>query len=206
MFEHNWVLKEMTIKNRTPIPLISDMLRSLSKGKIFSALDLKAAYNQLRIKDEDVYKTGFVTPFGHFESLVMLFGLTNAPAEFQTMMNELFRELIGVSVLVYLDDIVVYSENPADHPDHVRSVLQILKDNNLFCNLAKCQFIMSFVTYLGYILSSDGLSMDPEKLASIASWPIPLPRRKPEVFLDLRTSIASSSLVIPLSVFPSIGY
>ncbi|KAH9264974.1 hypothetical protein BASA83_011488 [Batrachochytrium salamandrivorans] len=108
------------------------MLRTLSTGKIFTTLDLRGAYNLLRIKEGDEPKTAFITKYGQFEFLVMPFGLANAPAQFQRMMNSLFRHMISKFVLVYLDDIVVYSDNLEDHKEHVRQVLQVLKDNNLF--------------------------------------------------------------------------
>ncbi|KAH9272836.1 hypothetical protein BASA83_004722 [Batrachochytrium salamandrivorans] len=117
------------------------MLRTLSTGKIFTTLDLRGAYNLLRIKEGDEPKTAFITKYGQFEFLVMPFGLANAPAQFQRMMNSLFRHMISKFVLVYLDDIVVYSDNLEDHKEHVRQVLQILKDNNLFCKAEKCHFL-----------------------------------------------------------------
>eukprot|EP00158_Paraphelidium_tribonemae_P000594 Partr_v1_DN22906_c0_g1_i1_m42635 putative to reverse transcriptase len=116
-----------TIKNKYPLPLISDMVRSLSKAKMFTTLDLRGAYYLLRIKEGDEHKTAFLTKFGQFEFLVMPFGLANAPAQFQTMMNEIFRKLIGDFVLVYLDDIIIYSQDPTEHLEHVRQVLEILR-------------------------------------------------------------------------------
>ena len=118
-------LNQITKKDRNPIPLISDLIRSLSKGKFFIALDLRGAYNLLRIRKGDEEKTAFVTKFGQFEFLVMPFGLANAPAQFQKMMNSIFRPLLGNFVVVYLDDIVIYSQDPAEHESHVRQVLQI---------------------------------------------------------------------------------
>ncbi|KAH6589502.1 hypothetical protein BASA50_009995 [Batrachochytrium salamandrivorans] len=133
-------LNKNTIKDRNPIPLISEMLRTLSSGKIFTTLDLRGAYNLLRIKDGDEQKTSFITKYGQFEFLVMPFGLANAPAQFQRMMNSLFQDMISKFVLVYLDDIVIYSDNLKDHKTHVRSVLRILSDNRLFCKPEKCHF------------------------------------------------------------------
>ncbi|KAH9274810.1 hypothetical protein BASA83_002517 [Batrachochytrium salamandrivorans] len=115
-------LNKQTIKDRNPIPLISEMLRTLSTGKIFTTLDLRGAYNLLRIKEGDEPKTAFITKYGQFEFLVMPFGLANAPAQFQRMMNSLFRHMISKFVLVYLDDIVVYSDNLDDHKEHVRQI------------------------------------------------------------------------------------
>ncbi|KAH9247948.1 hypothetical protein BASA81_014407 [Batrachochytrium salamandrivorans] len=176
-------LNKQTVKDRNPIPLISEMLRTLSTGKIFTTLDLRGAYNLLRIKEGDESKTAFITKYGQFEFLVMPFGLANAPAQFQRMMNSLFRHMISKFVLVYLDDIVVYSDNLEDHKEHVRQVLQILKDNNLFCKAEKCHFYQTEIKYLGYIISPNGTSMDPSKISAVQDWPAPKKVRELQVFL-----------------------
>jgi len=176
-------LNAITIKDRNPIPRISDLLRALSKGKIFTTLDLRGAYNLLRIRENDEYKTAFTTKYGLFEFLVMPFGLSNAPPQFQTMMNHFFREQIGKYVLVYLDDIVIYSDNEEEHSRHIHEVLSILSKNNLCCKPEKCHFYRQTVRYLGYIISSKGISMDPEKVRSIQDWPIPTSVRDIQVFL-----------------------
>ena len=176
-------LNRITIKNRNPIPLISDMLRTLAKGKIFTTLDLNGAYNLLRMKAGDEFKTAFLTKYGLYEFLVMPFGLANAPAQFQSMMNELFKDHIGTTVLVYLDDIVIYSDNVDDHWKHVRDVLQILRENKLYCKRSKCHFNQTSLSYLGYIMSSSGVSMDPRKTKAIAEWPTPKSVHDIQVFL-----------------------
>ncbi|KAH9268955.1 hypothetical protein BASA83_009091 [Batrachochytrium salamandrivorans] len=130
------------------------MLRTLSTGKVFTTLDLRGAYNLLRIRKGDEPKTSFITKYGQFEFLVMPFGLANAPAQFQRMMNSLFREMNGKYVLVYLDDIVIYSSNMAEHKVHVRNVFKVLSDNRLFCRAEKCHFYQTEIKYLGYIISS----------------------------------------------------
>ncbi|KAH9263419.1 hypothetical protein BASA83_013212 [Batrachochytrium salamandrivorans] len=150
-------LNKNTIKDRNPIPLISEMLRTLSIGKVFTTLDLRGAYNLLRIKEGDEPKTAFITKYGQFEFLVMPFGLANAPAQFQRMMNTLFRDSIGKFVLVYLDDIVVYSEDLETHKEHVKSVLTILRANGLYCKLEKCHFHQQEISYLGYVISPNGI-------------------------------------------------
>ncbi|KAH9263479.1 hypothetical protein BASA83_013111 [Batrachochytrium salamandrivorans] len=133
-------LNKNTIKDRNPIPLISEMLRTLSTGKVFTTLDLRGAYNLLRIKKGDEPKTSFITKYGQFEFLVMPFGLANAPAQFQRMMNALFRDVVGKHVLVYLDDIVIYSDTMDKHVKQVQSVLGVLRDNGLYCKAEKCHF------------------------------------------------------------------
>ncbi|KAH9246539.1 hypothetical protein BASA81_015914 [Batrachochytrium salamandrivorans] len=166
-------LNKNTVKDRNPIPLISELLRTLSTGKIFTTLDLRGAYNLLRIKEGDESKTSFITKYGQFEFLVMPFGLANAPAQFQRMMNSLFRNVIGKHVLVYLDDIVIYSDNMSDHIVQVHNVLRVLQDNGLYCKAEKCHFYKSEIKYLGYIISADGLRMDPSKISAVQSWPTP---------------------------------
>ncbi|KAH9267454.1 hypothetical protein BASA83_009993 [Batrachochytrium salamandrivorans] len=176
-------LNKNTVKDRNPIPLISELLRTLSTGKIFTTLDLRGAYNLLRIKEGDESKTSFITKYGQFEFLVMPFGLANAPAQFQRMMNSLFRDVIGKHVLVYLDDIVVYSENMSDHIVQVQNVLRVLQDNGLYCKAEKCHFYKSEIKYLGYIISADGLRMDPSKISAVQSWPTPKKVRDLQVLL-----------------------
>ncbi|KAJ1332481.1 hypothetical protein BSLG_008783 [Batrachochytrium salamandrivorans] len=176
-------LNKNTIKDRNPIPLISEMLRTLSIGKIFTTLDLRGAYNLLRIKEGDEPKTAFITKYGQFEFLVMPFGLANAPAQFQRMMNTLFRDSIGKFVLVYLDDIVVYSENLEKHKEHVKSVLAILSKNGLYCKLEKFHFYQQEISYLGYAISSNGICMDSAKVKALQDWPTPRKLRDIQVLL-----------------------
>ena len=176
-------LNKITKKDRNPLPLISDILRSLCKAVVFTALDLKGAYNLLRIKAGEEEKTAFLTKYGQYEFLVMPFGLTNAPAQFQKFMNELFRGKIGQYVVVYLDDIVIYSESDADHWDHVRAVLDILLQNNLFCAREKCFFGKRSLTFLGYEISASGVNMDTKKISSVLDWPIPKSVKEIQTFL-----------------------
>jgi hypothetical protein len=166
-------LNKATIKNRYALPLISQIIPTLSKAKIFTALDLKGAYNLVRIKTGDEWKTAFRTRFGHFEYLVMPFGLTNAPAVFQHLMNDIFRDVLDMFVVIYLDDILIFSEDPKDHDIHVRLVLERLRKHKLFCNKKKCHFSVEEINFLGYKISSKGISMDPKKVDSISTWPVP---------------------------------
>jgi hypothetical protein len=175
-------LNKQTIKNRNPLPLISDMMRTLAKGKVFTTLDLEDAYQRIRIKEGHEAKTAFITKYGLFEFLVLPFGLANAPAQFQTMMSDLFKDRKNF-VLVYLDDIVVFSENPDDHWDQVKQVLQVLRENKLFCKLSKCHFKKKELAYLGYVLSDQGISMDPRKVEAIKSWPVPKDVHGVQMFL-----------------------
>ncbi len=197
-------LNKMTRKDRNPIPLISDIIRQLSRGRVFTALDLKGAYNLLRIRAGDEHKTAFNTKLGQFQMNVMPFGLTNAPSQFQSWMNSLFRHLLGVSVVVYLDDIVIFSHDPSTHDADVRTVLDILLANDLFCNLAKCQFSVTSMSYLGYVISTDGVRMDPVKVAAVQSWPVPVNLKELQILLGFtnfyrRLIPAYASVVQPLT-------
>ncbi|QRW23751.1 Retrotransposable element Tf2 protein [Rhizoctonia solani] len=166
-------LNDVTHKNVYPLPRQDDLMAKLRHAKIFTKLDLRWGYNNVRIKEGDEWKTAFRTKYGLFEYLVMPFGLTNAPAAFQHFMNDLFRDLIDVTVVIYLDDILIFSENPKDHPTHVREVLSRLMKNQLFCKLSKCHFHVTTVNYLGIVISPSGFSMDQKKVEAVTSWPQP---------------------------------
>ncbi|KAF8749931.1 hypothetical protein RHS01_09606 [Rhizoctonia solani] len=168
-----WRLNSMTKKNVYPLPLPQNLIEKLQSAKIFSKFDLKAGYNLVRIKEGDEWKTAFKTKYGLFEYLVMPFGLTNAPAAFQDMMNEIFRDLLDVYVIIYLDDILVFSLNEKDHEGHVREVLKRLQDNNLFCNIEKCHFHVKKIDYLGFIISKFGIEVDQSKVTDAMNWTTP---------------------------------
>ncbi len=166
-------LNKLTIKNRYPLPRIDDLLDAAQGAKIFSSLDLLSGYHQIRIQPEDCPKTAFRTPLGLYQWKVLSFGLTNAPATFQTVMNNVLRPVIGKFVLVYLDDILIFSQNMAEHIEHLKVVLQLLRDNHLYAKMSKCTFARSELEFLGHILSKDGLRVDPRKTSAVADWPIP---------------------------------
>jgi hypothetical protein len=151
------------------------------------------------------HKTAFVTKYGQWEYLVMPFGLSNAPPQFQTMMNDLFRDNIGHYVLVYLDDIVIYSKDLESHKVHVREVLQTLQDNGLYCKAEKCRFYQEKITYLGFVISRNGVEMDPDKVKSVLEWPAPSNLRELQVILGFcnfyRNLISNySKLTLPFTV------
>ncbi|MBW0575712.1 hypothetical protein O181_115427 [Austropuccinia psidii MF-1] len=150
---------------------MNQLLTVFNGSTIFSKIDLRGAYNLLRIKEGDEHLTAFRTKYGSYEYLVMPFGLTNAPASFQNLVNDIFADFLDVFVVVYLDDIMVFSSSEEEHVKHVASVLQRLRDNNLFAKASKCVFHASSVEYLGYVVSSDGLKMDSSKVQKILNWP-----------------------------------
>jgi hypothetical protein len=176
-------LNDLTIKNRYPLPLIQETLDRVGKAKIYTKLDLRGAYNLLRIKAGEEWKTAFGTRYGHYEFQVMPFGLTNAPATFQNFMNDVLRDYLDKFCSVYLDDILIYSENLAQHRDHVKQILRMLRENNLFCKPEKCQFEVKEVEYLGFVISPNGIGMDPGKLRAVAEWPTPRNLRDIQSFL-----------------------
>lgn len=166
-------LNQITIKNRTPLPRIDDLLESLSGAKYFTCLDLRSGYYQIRIAPEDIEKTAFRTKYGHFEFKVLPFGLTNAPATFQTLMNHVFSDMLDVSVLVYLDDIMIFSKTLEEHKEHVAAVLKRLRKHKLYLNGPKCKFFRTKVDWLGHVVSSDGISVDQSKIQAVLEWPRP---------------------------------
>lgn len=166
-------LNSLTIKDRTPLPLISDLLDRTAGSKLFTKIDLRGAYNLVRIKPGDEWKTAFRTRFGLFEYLVMPFGLTNAPAVFQRMMNTIFSDIMDQFMVVYLDDILVFSPDLDSHIKHVRTVLERLRQYKLFVKGEKCMFHSSSVEFLGFVISEGQIAMDPGKIAAIDTWPKP---------------------------------
>lgn len=176
-------LNKITVPNRYPLPLITELFSQIQGAKIFSKLDLRGAYNLVRIRAGDEWKTAFNTKDGHYECLVMPFGLRNAPAVFQNFMNDIFRDMLGRFMLVYLDDILIYSPNLETHQKHVCSVLARLKTHSLFVKPEKCSFHVKQVPFLGYLISDTGLTMDPAKIQAILDWAPPSDLKAVQRFL-----------------------
>lgn len=142
-------------------------------AKVFSKIDLRLRYHQVRIKEEDIHKTMFRTCYDHYEFIVVPFGLTNAPTTFICLMNNIFSKYLDKFVLVFLDDVLVYSQNKADNEEHLRLVLQVLREQQLYDKLSKCSFYQRKVQYLGYIISKEGITVDPKNITTIIEWPTP---------------------------------
>jgi hypothetical protein len=176
-------LNKVTIKNWYPLSLISRLLDQLGQAKIHTKIDLRGTYNLIHIKEGDEWKTTFRIKYGHFEDNVMPFGLTNAPAIFQHLMNDIFREFLDDFVVCYFDDILVFSKNEEEHINHVRLVLEKLCTVGLYAKLEKCVFHQPQVKFLGYIISREGLSMDPKKIRTVTEWKKPAIVRNVQCFL-----------------------
>jgi hypothetical protein len=178
-------INKLTIKNRYPLPRIDDLLDRLHGASYFTSIDLQSGYHQIRVSPEDIPKTAFRTRYGLYEFTVLPFGLTNAPATFQRLMNDLFREHLDDFVLVYLDDILIYSSTPEDHLRHVETVLAILRANRLHAKLSKCDFGKSQLSFLGHVVGKQGISVDPAKVDAVSKWPTPTNPSELRSFLGL---------------------
>ena len=163
-------LNKMTMKNKYLLPRIDDLFDQLKGASVFSNIDLRYGYHQLRIKDADVHKTAFRTWYGHYEFLIRPFGLTNAPAAFIDLMNYVFRPYVDQFVVVFIDDILVYSKDREDHDTHLRVVLETLRNEHLYAKLSKCEFWLREVSFLGHIISEEGIRVDPKKIEVIIEW------------------------------------
>ncbi|GAU12540.1 hypothetical protein TSUD_182540 [Trifolium subterraneum] len=178
-------LNAITVKDSFPIPTVDELLDELFGAKFFSKLDLRSGYYQILLQPEDRYKTAFKTHQGHYEWLVMPFGLTNAPATFQSLMNHIFQHALRKYVLVFFDDILVYSSTWQDHLNHLDTVLKTLQDNDLFVKLSKCSFGVVEIEYLGHLVTGQGVSMDKDKVRAILEWPTPNNIKQLRGFLGL---------------------
>ena len=186
-------INDITVKNRYPLPLMNTAFDLLQGATIFTKLDLRNAYHLVRIREGDEWKTAFNTHTGHWEYLVMPFGLTNAPAVFQSLVNDVLRDMINRFAFVYLDDILIFSKSPEEHRNHVRLVLQWLLENRLFVKAEKCEFSYTKTNFLGYVISTGNVGMDPEKVKVVEDWPMPTDRRGLQRFLGFANSGSSGT-------------
>nr|CAE05068.2 OSJNBa0094P09.7 [Oryza sativa Japonica Group] len=178
-------LNEVTIKNKYPLPRIDDLFDQLKGATVFSKIDLRSGYHQLRIREEDIPKTAFTTRYGLYEFTVMSFGLTNAPAFFMNLMNKVFMEYLDKFVVVFIDDILIYSQSEEDHQHHLRLVLGKLREHQLYAKLSKCEFWLSEVKFLGHVISAKGVAVDPETVTAVTEWKQPKTVTQIRSFLGL---------------------
>lgn len=178
-------LNKVTIKNKYPLPRIDDLFDQLQGATVFSKIDLRSGYHQLLIRTEDVPKTAFRTRYGHFEFLVMPFGLTNAPAVFMDLMNRVFRPYLDQFIIVFINDILIYSKSTEEHERHLRTAMQTLREHKLYAKFEKCAFWLEQVQFLGHVISKEGISVDPAKVEAVLKWRPPTTPTKVRSFLGL---------------------
>ena len=157
------------IKNRYPLPRIDDLFDQLREARVYSKIDLCTGYHQLRVRETDIPNTAFRKYYGHFEFTVMPFGLTNAPAAFMDLMHRVFQPNLDKFVVVFVDEILIYSQSKWEHEYHLRIVLQLLRDHQLYAKFSKCEFWLTEVRFLGHVVSALGVSVDPEKVKAVIS-------------------------------------
>ncbi|GKV41417.1 hypothetical protein SLEP1_g48955 [Rubroshorea leprosula] len=178
-------LNQVTVKNKYPLPRIDDLFDQLQGARVFSKIDLRSGYYQLKVKPEDVMKTAFRSRYGHYEFLVMPFGLTNAPAAFMDLMNRIFQLYLDKFVIVFIDDILIFSPDEESHKEHLAIVLQILREKKLYAKFDKCEFWLNQISFLGHIVSKDGISVDPSKVEAVVKWERPTSVTEVRSFLGL---------------------
>ncbi|KAL0416543.1 UNVERIFIED_CONTAM: Transposon Tf2-12 polyprotein [Sesamum latifolium] len=185
LLRHLRQLNRITIKNKYPLPRIDDLLDQLKGATVFSKIDLRSGYWQLRIEEGSISKTAFRTRYGHYEFVVMPFGLTNAPAAFMSLMNKTLQPFLDQFVIVFIDDILIYSRSPKEHEQHLRTVLQILREKQLYAKFSKCEFWMEEIAFLGHVVSKEGVQPDPAKVRAILEWEPPKNVSEVRSFLGL---------------------
>jgi hypothetical protein len=165
-------LNDVTIKNKYSLPRIDDLFDQMRGARVFPKIDLRLGYHQMKIRPSDIPKMAFSTRYGLYEFTVMSFGLTNAPAYFMNLMNKVFMEYLDKFVMVFIDDILIYSQNDSEHEEHLQMVLQKLWDNQLYAKFSKCDFWLDEVHFLGHIIPKGGIAVDPAKVTAIVDWKI----------------------------------
>ncbi|GKA88461.1 reverse transcriptase domain-containing protein [Tanacetum coccineum] len=178
-------LNKLTVKNRYPLPRIDDLFDQLQGSSIYSKIDLRSGYHQLRVREEDIPKTAFRTRYGHYEFRVMPFGLTNAPAVFMDLMNRVCKPYLDKFVIVFIDDILIYSHNEKEHEEHLKTILELLKKEELYAKFSKCEFWINTVKFLGHVIDSSGIHVDPAKIEAVKNWASPTTPSEIRQFLGL---------------------
>nr|GFB45089.1 putative reverse transcriptase domain-containing protein [Tanacetum cinerariifolium] len=166
-------LNKLTVKNRYPLPRIDDLFDQLQGSSIYSKIDLRSGYHQLRVREEDIPKAAFKTRYGHYEFQVMPFGLTNAHAVFMDLMNRVCKPYLDKFVIVFIDDILIYSKDEKEHEEHLKAILELLKKEEFYAKFSKFEFWIPKVQFLGHVIDSQGIHVDPAKIESIKDWASP---------------------------------
>ncbi|KAI3787689.1 hypothetical protein L2E82_00022 [Cichorium intybus] len=197
-------LNKITVKNRYPLPRIDDLFDQLEGAEYFSKIDLRSGYHQLRVRESDVPKTAFRTRYGHYEFLVMPFGLTNAPAAFMDLMNRACHPFLDKFVIVFIDDILIYSKSREEHKQHFQLILNLLRKEKLYAKFSKCEFWMQEIQFLGHVINREGVKVDPAKIEAVMSWAPPKNPTEVRSFLGLagyyrRFIEKFSSIALPLT-------
>ncbi|GKC94124.1 putative reverse transcriptase domain-containing protein [Tanacetum coccineum] len=161
------------VKNRYPLPRIDDLFNHLQGSSVYSKIDLRSGYHQLRVREEDIPKTAFRTRYGHYEFQVMPFGLTNAPTVFMDLMNRVCKPYLDKFVIVFIDDILIYSKRKQEHEENLKLILKLLKREELYAEFSKYEFWIPKVQFLGHVINSQGIHVDPAKIKSIKDWAYP---------------------------------
>ncbi|GKC48162.1 putative reverse transcriptase domain-containing protein [Tanacetum coccineum] len=178
-------LNKLTVKNRYPLPRFDDLFDQMQGASVYSKTDLRSGYHQLRVREEDIPKTAFRTRYGHYEFLVMPFGLTNAPAVFMNLMNRVCKPYLDKFVIVFIDDILIYSRNKEEHEEHLKLILELLKKEELYAKFSKCEFWIPKVRFFRHVINSKGIHVDPVKIESIKDWASPKNTTEIRQFLGL---------------------
>nr|GEW88691.1 putative reverse transcriptase domain-containing protein [Tanacetum cinerariifolium] len=178
-------LIKVTVKNRYPLPRIDDLFDQLQGSSVYHKIDLRLGYHQLRVREEDLPKTAFRTLYGHYEFQVMPFGLTNAPAVFMDLMNQVCKPYLDKFMIVFIDDILIYLKNEKEHEEHLKAILELLKKEELYAKFSKCEFWIPKVQFLGHVIDSQGIHVDPAKIESVKDWAFPKPPTEIRQFLGL---------------------
>ncbi|GJS55749.1 putative reverse transcriptase domain-containing protein [Tanacetum coccineum] len=178
-------LNKLTVKNRYPLPRIDDLFDQFQGSSVYSKIDLRSGYHQLRVRDEDIPNTAFRTRYGHYEFHVMPFGLINTPAVFMDLMNRVSKPYLDKFVIVFIDEILIYSKSKEEHAKHLKLILELLKKEELYTKFLKCEFWLSKVQFLGHVIDSEGIQLDPAKIKSIKDWASPKTLTEIHQFLGL---------------------
>ncbi|GJX58901.1 putative reverse transcriptase domain-containing protein [Tanacetum coccineum] len=190
-------LNKVTVKNVYPLPRIDDLFDKLQGARWFSKIDLRSGYHQLKVREEDIPKTAFRTRYGHYEFVAMPFGLTNAPAIFMDLMNCVCRPMLDKSVIVFIDDILVYSKSKKEHEAHLREVLETLRKERLYAKFEKCEFWLQEIQFLGHVINSEGIKVDPAKIEAVMNWQTPKDgEEQEEAFVTLRRRLCETPILV----------